>query len=1074
MTRLRAARDIAARERAVIDTSVNIVVSAGAGTGKTSLLVERILHAVGSGVAPLSEIAAITFTEKAAGELRHRLASGLDDLAALARGEGDSGDSPGARAWRRLALRGEAGTEVAERARAAVRALDRATVSTIHAFCADLLRAHPVEAGLPPGFRPERGAAAWRASESAWNAFLAEELGPGGRRAALWDRVLRSVSLAEAGAIARALLSGAVPDRSLAGEVAAVDLRAAMGDAATACADALGRAAATSGLTPAPREWMEAAERVLRSFASDGATAARRVIGISDRLDRTIPSVRTKDVSSEDAAALELLMKRASEWINRLARLDEVAMADVVSAVAPFVRRIREALLRAGLVDFDALLVRARDLLRDETAVRNAVKRRYRMLLLDEFQDTDPLQYEIVFFASEQPDEWADDAYATRLAPGRLFIVGDAKQSIYRFRGADFAAYRRAVEHVCGQGGVELSLTTNFRSTAAVLDPINALFASSSWKASDYLPPYEPIEAHRDEAASGPAVEIWSTARGAGGTARERRRLEGQALAREIASLAGPGTPTRYSDVLVLFRSFSEIGPYLRALRGRGVPFVVSGGRTFFERTEIVQAKAVLRAVADPADQSALLAYLRSPAGGVDDRELATHARMSGSDPWSSSTAVDHEACPSLASALAGLHRLRASIDGMPVDAAVRKVLSDSGLLPLSGLAFEAAQRVANLEKLSLAANVLARDGTLTLDETLDAIEDSLESEEEGDSPLADETVDAVRIMTIHKAKGLEARVVFLADASAGHGPPGGRPWKARTASFGAVSYVSLAGPSMVNGAAFAASIDDAAHEAAEKLRLLYVAMTRARDRLIVFGGGTRNSPWLEALAGWGYDWRSIPADGVTLGGGVLHRIASPAPSDERAEVGNDIGALDAVTRYTSAVAAVARLAAPEFRAPSAFDEDRARGGDGPRTGAPAELAREIGSIVHARLAGVPAAEASGEAASQAAALMAAFDASPLAGRLAALDVLGREVPVLMAEGTARWRGVIDLIYREPSGAVVVADYKTDASSDGASARHGPQLAVYMTAVARAMPGALVRAELWMLRTGEIIPLPEI
>jgi ATP-dependent helicase/nuclease subunit A len=670
------------------------------------------------------------------------------------------------------------------------------------------------------------------------------------------------------------------------------------------------------------------------------------------------------------------------------------------------------------------------------------MKRRFKMILVDEFQDTDPIQYEIVFFLAERHGDHDPDAYATRLEPGRLFIVGDAKQSIYRFRGADFAAYQRAIRHVLEQGGAELSLTSNFRSTRAVLRSVNALFAepgSSAWTRSAYLPPYQPIEAEREDDGA-PAVEIWTTTAGDDATAPVRRRAEGRALAAELSAVAGPGRAWRYDDVLVLFRGFSELGPYLRALREASIPFVVSGGRSFFERTEVIQAMAVLRAVAVPDDRVALLAYRRSPAGGVPDTELAAAAR-------------DEAALPALEASDRRLARLRAEAALIPVDGAVRHVLEASGLFALSGLAFEAAQRVANLEKLCITSSELARDGRRTLPETLDALEDGFESDEEGDSPLADADRDAVRVMTIHKAKGLEARVVILADTAGGRSNRPPRRYAARMARFSAGEFVRLDGPSFKNGAAIAASLDDARHEEAEDVRLLYVALTRARDRLIVFGGGNRRTPWTKALSAWE--------------AGVTRRTIAETVSGRRPEAAPSFGAPDAVARFDAAVAAVAALAVPPFLSPSDALEDVGTAPAVPGAAEP-ELARVVGRIVHAKLAGWKT-PVTADARDEVDGVLRLFAASPLAERLTTVAILGREVPLLLAEGGKRWRGTIDLLYRDRGGVIVVVDYKTDASDEGAVLRHGEQLGVYVRAVRRAMPGERVRAELWMLRTGHCL-----
>jgi ATP-dependent helicase/nuclease subunit A len=1031
-------KDHAARLRAATDLQTNLVVSAGAGTGKTSLLVERILTAIGSGHAPLPAIAAITFTDKAAGELRHRLAGGLAELHALATGERDATAAPAAMnafAW--LTANGVSAAAIVSRAAEAEAALDRANVTTIHGLCSEILRAHPLAAGLPPGFVADKGLAGRRLAADEWTAFIESELGPSGSRPVLWEHILSKLDLAEVQEMARALAGGALSHGALAGEHRIVDLKALLGERAKPLVEEIRLALAqVAGLTPAQAEWLREAERVLVAFTATGPSGARAVMEGCARVPSKKPDFRTKNVGDVEAGALESIERRARPLFAGIAKWDERLEADLFAALLPFARTLRIRQERAGIVDFDGLLVRARDLLRDDHGIRTLWKRRFAMILVDEFQDTDPIQYEIVFLLAERDDESTDDAYATHLAPGRLFIVGDAKQSIYRFRGADYAAYRRAVSHVLAHGGTELSLRSNFRSVPAVLHAVNALFSTSgtAWVASDYLPVYESIDPERTDAVES-AVEIW-TAGAPDASARERRHAEARALAAELSAMSASSGSFRYDDVLVLFRGFTDLAPYLRAMREASIPFVVSGGRTFFERTEITQAMAVLRAVADPDDPIALLAYRRSPAGGVPDTELV------GDDPPFALAAADVR-----------LATLRAQSSAMPVDAAVRHVLEASGLITLSGLAFEASQRVANLEKLALAASELARDGRRTLLETLDALEDGFESDEEGDSPLADAGRDAVRVMSIHRAKGLEAGVVILADTAADRRNRRVTKASTRMVRTDAGEFVRLTAPSFANGASIVATLDDALHERAEDVRLLYVALTRARNKLIVFGGGTSSTPWNDALAGW-------------QGAGQRHIVTAPPPG--ATVESSEIGAPAAAARYDASIVAVSALAAPRFLAPSAADEYEPLD---PAPGAlPRDLAREVGRIVHARLAGLPGG-GEPDATAEAEGLLARFSQSPLAARLASVQVLGREVPMLLAEEGMLWHGAIDLLFRDSDGTLVVADFKTDADESGAVVRHGEQLRVYARAVSRAMPGTTVRAELWLLRSGRVIEI---
>jgi len=305
----------------------------------------------------------------------------------------------------------------------------------------------------------------------------------------------------------------------------------------------------------------------------------------------------------------------------------------------------------------------------------------------------------------------------------------------------------------------------------------------------------------------------------------------------------------------------------------------------------------------------------------------------------------------------------------------------------------------------------------------------------------------------VHGAKGLEAPVVILADTAGLRSARRLVRFKARMARLDTGEFLRLDGPTFRNAAAIAASLDDARHEAAEDVRLLYVALTRACDRLFVFGGGTRRSAWGDALAGWHE--------------GVTHRPVAGALAERRLDPVSATGAPAASARYNLAAMRSAATTALPFRAPSgAGDEgDAAAAVEGAL--AP-ELAREVGRIVHARLAGQQA-QGEGVAFDEAAAILRAFASSPLAERLGGLHVLGREVPMLLDEDGARWQGTIDLVYRDRDGTVVVADFKTDASLDAAIERHSDQLRIYARAVRRAMALERVRAELWMLRSGRIL-----
>jgi len=1125
--------DAAARRRAVEDFETNLVVKAGAGTGKTSLLVERALNAVGSGIAPVAGIAAITFTEKAAGELRDRLSVGLDRLRALARAEVDPGAEDDARrAWRHLASRRIEPERVAARCLAALLDLDRAAVRTIHAFAADLLREFPFEAGVDPGFTVDAGEGEASALDAAWDAFVAEELGPRGTRGELWRTLLARAPLADVEQVARglagfdvapALLDAARPSPRAAELLAPDALRLA------AEIDAL--LAGEPGLTEKTRLYFEGARAALSALATAGLAAFHAALAchpefVARNESGNVPRP-TKSISAASADTLGRLASAVRRYYRDLEAIDEDLARLLVEAAAPFARRQREDYLRSGQISFDGLLVLARDLLRDHPGVRRQLKERYRLLLVDEFQDTDPVQYEIVLLLAEVTGESAADPFQARLAPGRLFVVGDAKQSVYRFRGADHAAHRRAVERIVAGGGAALDLQANFRSRPGVLAPVNRLFETGRlWRASDYQPDYAPIHAARaerqarpsvdaraplplfpDPPPAAPAVELWTVDLDGPARAGQRREAEGRIVAAEIERQVRAGAP--YHHFTLLLRALTQVTPYLRALRERAIPFVVDGGRDFLRRPEVAQLIALLRALARPSDEPALLAFLRSPAGGASDVELAAWAAAGGR--WSFHAEPDAARFPALARAFALLAALERDSRDLPADATVHLALARSGMLPLGAAAFEGAQRVANLQQLAAAAADLARDGRLSLEEVVEAIEEGRREEIKTDRPLADDAADAVRITSIHRMKGLENEVVILPDLSReARVPRKAKAVRVATLPDGSTA-LALAAAGKSNAAACWLDRENERHEEAEEARVFYVALTRARERLILLGGRPRGDVrWIDALTNWGYTPDDPPADGALLDGGrVLHRrfpaptrlLTHPAPTETPT-------AAELIQTYETAVAAFNARARRPLEAPSALEPEAEAGGGAtfpPRPGGhDRALGKAAGIVIHrvlercttsaggtrtpgraakrdalgdlgADLARLCAETARDTAVSPQALLedatqiLTAFSATPLAAHLAQLVPLARELPILLPtpDGPV-FRGTIDLVYREGDD-LVVADYKTDrgGSDDDLRRRYGAQLGVYARAVREALGLKRgPRAELWMLRDG--------
>jgi ATP-dependent helicase/nuclease subunit A len=1088
-------------------------VLAGAGTGKTSLLVERLLNAIGSGVAQMEAIAAITFTEKAAGEMRERLATGLDRLRALAGGAQDLEEAGEAdRAWRHLRETLEIPTGVvASRALEAMERLDHGTVVTIHRFCAELLRAYPVEAGVDPGFVVDSGEWAESLGQKTWDEFVRRELGADAERPEVWERLLARLPIRDIGDVARKLSGFGIPSTLVDAEADRLVLAALKTEAGRIAVE-LDRWLEQRVLTPTGERCFLGFREVLDVLVEGDVAAARAQlranVDLSNRVGRGLLGGTSKSAGREAAAAAGRVSNRARDFCRGILRVDDETFSRLVETVEPFVEQFRERYLRRGLVSFDGLLALARYLLRDFPEVRVKLKRRFGLVLVDEFQDTDPLQYEIVLFLAERVAGSADDAFRAEPEPGRLFVVGDAKQSIYRFRGADFAAYRRAVERIVETGGEALDLVGNFRSVPGIVEPVNELFdgASGCWDASAHQPEYVPIQPVRTAAADGPATEIWTVALERGTGADDRREAEGRVLAEAIERWVEQEGRYGYEQITILFRAFTNISHYLRPLRERGIPFVVDGGRDFLKRPEIGQLMATLRAVSRPTDPPSVLAYLRSPAGGASDVELAQYAGDGGR--WSWWAEPDPKRHPNIARSFTTLRELWQTTRDLPADRFIRRVLERTLLLPLGAAAFEGPQRIANLQKLTAAAGELARDGTLSLEQVLEALEEGRLEDIETDRPLADDAARAVRITSIHRMKGLENDVVLLPDLARqrGSGEFQTRPVYVATPPGGA-SLPAIRAGGIENSARLWFDLEDDRHEVSEEVRVLYVALTRARERLVLIAAPSRGTtPWLDALEPWGYAPDSPPADGALLPGGrVRHRHWTPPGRQRPPERSVPEAATRSVEAYRSAVATLTGAARPPLAAPSGLSEDRRRRLDAGTgwvphgTRASRDRGKAVGLVVHrllehwdgkeperlterlAVLCEDTARETRTEAAeieSDAREILEAFLATDLGGRLGRVERLGAELPLLVRvdERGPVFRGSIDLLYREAEGGIVVADYKTDRETDEDDLRrsYGRQLAVYAEAVQRALDlPERPRMELWLLRSGRVVTLDQ-
>ncbi len=1092
----RTPKDQAVRDRIITDLDTSFAVEAGAGTGKTALLTARMIDAVRTGRAKLTEIVAITFTERAANELRARVRDELQKLFATSTGD------------------------EAARLSEALAAVDFAHISTIHSFASEILRERPVEAGVDPGFGIAEGLTAGLLFDEVWARWLRKQLaGEGGP---LRSAFLAGLSAEHLKEFARFLIDNPGLEPSGCEVDAGPALEKFTGEF-------VGRARRLHA-------WMQ------KECPSPDCTCCKRcaiaaeaVAGIEDippdeqmvravslqKLVTTRPQKACKDKEQREKCKAELaeLGRIAIDLAGPAAHAVVVKAAGVLQEMA---EAYVSAKLDRALLDFDDLLLKARDLLRGDKVVRGYFQARFKMILVDECQDTDPRQTEIVFFLAEDGPKaagWRD----VRIVPGKLLFVGDPKQSIYRFRRADIETYEEA-KQIVAQSGELLEISQNFRSSASCVQWFNAVFAELIQRPDDgaYQPAYIALDAWRPDA--GPAVTALKPPEGATfGTIDAARAAEAHAVTAEIKAMVERGDtvldretreprPMTYGDVALLFRARTGFEIYERALGGAGVPFRAVSGRGFFAKQEVLELRVVLAAVERPFDEVAVVAALRTSLLGVSDDELAEAAsggfnylageRKTGTGTSGASEASVDAACPVFPSHIDGAFRLlrdwhearsSGSMSGL-----VQSVLGQTKALELFYLKPGGEQRAANLTKVIDAARAFEQTAGATFGGFVRWLDEMSTAAEEEESPLAGDDGTFVKLLTIHKAKGLEFPVVVLSDiaGSSSHGAK-------RVVNRQEATYdVQLgSGELGVETMGFADAAEyEAVRDEAEARRILYVAATRARDRLVVphFPRQGKPAGYLAYLTGLGDDAAAAAGEVETEVIAELGEIGTSEPRAFRIHVPKkrpkEYAKLIAErSEWTAKRDALIeeRSKEPKLKTASALHgDDHADFGAEPSDG---ETGRAVGSAVHAvlehadLLAGSDLAvlaeeEAAREGIPGHRALVEELARNALntdlVKRAVKAATLYREVPFAVDVVGTILEGVIDLAFDDGSGLEIV-DYKTDDVAEKHLAEHARayrlQVGAYALAVEKVFGRRPSSASLLFLRhkREECVPIDD-
>ncbi|MBS0184266.1 MAG: UvrD-helicase domain-containing protein [Nitrospira sp.] len=1088
--------DRMARESAETTFDRNVVVVAGAGTGKTTLLVNRLVYLLMKepNPVPITQVVALTFTNKAATEMKVRL---RERLALLVRSETDSMQSSdgGAVSCSDLQARYRLSVDaIAERAQAALNDIEKAQIGTLHSFAAHLLRLHPLESGVDPDFKEDDGLRFEEQFTAAWDCWLDQELSRAGQQHHLWRSVLSSATLGAVRALSRPLCSELV------------DL------------NALQQQLASAAVTPAVSSWIQhmedRANQLMTTYDRPKRRKVEHMLAATASLMRLVTAKGLPGRQDLTAAEQEWLDKdlgnAVGEWekgdfkeaaaliqtAQQLLSVDHAFLNDLLTLLLPLVRNIRETFSRQGWLSFDGLLARARTLLFEHPSVRERIKRDCRAVLVDEFQDTDPVQYEIILAVSERQGSQAANWHEMMLEPGKLFIVGDPKQSIYAFRRADIEAFDRVMEKIIADGGTAQTLTTNFRSDAAVLGPVNEVFDRLFERKPLVQPANVRLEVRpqRRPASIEPGVRLSVTVPdgeeeafdAAGAT-----RAESEVVARWLTDEVLNHPSMKLGHVALLFRKLTQADSYLDALRRHDIPYVIEGEKHFYRRQEVIDLVNLLRVLDHPHDEIALTGLLRSPLGGLTDRDLyelkqAGHfnylraARLEG---WPHVRAA---AVRRLYEHLAWLHR---AIPVLPLAEAIELLFDRLPILDLAAASLHGEQAVANLMKMKQTAASLADRPHMTLCGFVELMITRLEEQpDESESPLAEESLEAVHVLTIHKAKGLEFPIVVLPGLHQGSGrervvPQVSYDWSSGTYGLSLDRHWSL-GSLLVRHKL-------RLREEAERRRVLYVGMTRAKELLLLSGGITTRSVGetvFDLLRNIGTGEIGIASTGALKIGGcaIPHRVIG-APERKRPRRCVDrianaalIDPKEIVERWEIRTArwteireaphhltptTLGKRAASIIRERTPIRQDAAIGRLAGVTAHrllerwdfsqdPSGLFVQVAMAVQATLGSDEQLHAA-EVAESVHDLLATFSRSEAYARLRSSKILGREVPFIMPwEDRQVMEGVIDLIYWLDEE-LWIADYKTDAiSADEAvlrAERYRMQSHVYKAAVKQSL-----------------------
>ena len=1095
-----------------------LFVEASAGTGKTTSLVERMVNLVVTGKTTLDRIAAITFTEAAAAELRDRVRQRLEEVAV---------DPARPEEERQLCHQG-------------VSDLDQATIRTLHSFAAQLLHERPLEAGLPPGFDTSDEIVAGMKFDEAWNGWLdsvLDEESPVAPHISL--ALTLNVTLDHLKQLAWALHENYADLPGVGFEAPASNVGMATAELETKWPE-VERLCQFSKNGPGDLLYDHVQSRAIaiNGLASAAPGEVRhyrqlhRLLRLSCNRGRVGDWKNDPETGQNACTALKALLTDLHNTVtDELEEAKGVALSHILNSLSRFILDYTVERKLEGRAEFHDLLVWARELLRDNLAVRDYFRKRFTHLLIDESQDTDPIQAEIAMFLAEavpeglppdaRPKSWHDVIPES----GKLFVVGDPKQSIYRFRRADVEQMQLLQERMKSAGGRTVKLVQNFRSQRPVVAWVNHLFqqwlgdGGDEGSESEVQAPYESM-AHRWEAATDDACgpRVWSLSDEASpgpiGPIRRREAEDIAALLRQMverqwlkldpkASNDLDGEvyePVNYSDICILIRARTSLSTLERGLENANIPYRLESASLIFETQEVRDLLNCLRAIDNPADRVAIVAALRSPAFGCSDLDLLRHYESGHPFDY-----LDDDARQGDGPVFEGLAALKKFHDRRVWESPatlIEEFVRDRLLLEAATAHPRMREQWRRYRFMVERAGQFAEAGGNSLRAFIVWIDDQIsERVRVTETPVPESDEEAVRVMTIHAAKGLEFPVVVLTGLNSTPRSSAGVALFNRQRGSVEVSIGATGNKFSTGGYEELAEREKQMSEA-ELVRLMYVAATRARDHLVLSlrrperGGNSPADAISTYLEDYPHLWEPVVLDTPAIpplpqsnvdGNGAAPLVEIPEHS---------LAARDAWVRQRREM--IAKQGRPSFVSATGLGHVDDDNKDEPKEDQSAEPWRRgragtsIGRAVHAVLQSIDL--ATGEGLAERARAQATAESIPdregevarlarvavdseIVRRAVASGRLWREVPVAAPVGDGFLHGFIDLLFEEPDGLVIV-DYKTDsvreAEVEQAVARYRLQGGAYACAMSRATGKTVKEVRFLYLQPRRDILLPDL